>query len=112
MNWFGYIRKLPVADESSQTFFIIAMEDRLLIERIAAVDQHEGRRQIARIAKHRFQIEDVDAGDAEVIAGAGGAMDVDRELQAAALGEDVAEDEILKRLVLGGRRHAARLYFS
>ena len=26
LNWFGYIRKLPVADESSQTFFIIAMK--------------------------------------------------------------------------------------
>src|SRR4051794_9531366 len=80
-----------------------------MLERIPAVNQHECRCRIPRVAQHALEIEHVAAADVEVVAGAGGGMDVHWQLQAAAFGHEEPKDKILKRLVLRRVRYAGGL---
>ena len=73
----------------------------LVDEGPAAVEEDEVGVAEAWVVEERFEEERVVAGDVEVASAAGGGVEVDGEVEAAALGGDVAEEEVLKALVLG-----------
>jgi hypothetical protein len=61
----------------------------------AAVEEDEVGVAEAGVVEERFEEEWVVAGDREVASAACGGVDVDREVEAAALLGDVAEEEVL-----------------
>ena len=71
------------------------------------MNQHERRRRVPRVAQHVLEVQHVHAAQIEVVAAADRRVDVHRQPQPAGLRDNVSEDEILKRLVFVGRRHAA-----
>jgi hypothetical protein len=67
----------------------------------AAVEEDEVGVAEAGIVEQRLEEERVVAGDVEVASAAGGGVDVDGKVEAAAFGGDVAEEKVLKAFVLG-----------
>src|SRR5581483_11037056 len=81
--------------------------DRLTLEWITTMNHDERGALISRITQDIFQVHDAALGQAEVVADADGRMDVNRKMQAAALGDQEAEKEVLKRAVVFGTGHPA-----
>src|SRR6202034_4114423 len=73
----------------------------LMDEGPTAVEEDEVGVAETGIVEERFEKEGVVAGDGEVAPAACGRVDVDGEVEAAALLRDVAEEEVLEALVLG-----------
>jgi len=61
----------------------------------AAVEEDEVGMAEAWVVEQRFEQERVVAGDGEVAASAGGGVEMDGKVEAAALDGDVAEEEVL-----------------
>ena len=73
----------------------------------ATVDDDEVRGAQGRVVEHRLQEQRVGPGGAEEVAGALERVHVHRHAEPAGFARDVAEEEVLQRLVVGVRRFAA-----